>query len=80
MYRYDSRLGCKLHFYQVQQPVSLKMHDISAQSGVFPIDATAEISEADESVVLEAVYSGERFDPVADGDKVSSSIIKKFRL
>ena len=56
------------------------MHDISAQSGVFPIDATAEISEADESVVLEAVYSGERFDPVADGDKVSSSIIKKFRL
>ena len=51
---------------------------ISAQSGVFPVSVTAEISETDESVMLEAAYSGERFDPVADGDKVSSSIIKKF--
>ena len=50
---------------------------ISARNGVFPVNVTAEISETDESVTLEAVYGGDRFDPVSDGDGLSASIIKK---
>ena len=50
---------------------------ISERSGVFPINVMTEISETDDSVVLEASYGGEKFDPVTDGDEISAAIVKK---
>ena len=49
---------------------------ISERSGVFPIHVMAELSETDDSVSLEAVYGGERFDLMTEGDEVSAAIIK----
>ena len=36
-----------------------------------------EISDTDDSVTLEATYGGKRYDPVSDGDELSSAIVKK---
>lgn len=47
---------------------------IAARSDTFPISVMAELSEADDIVVLEAVYGGEKFDPIKDGDKISAAI------
>jgi polar amino acid transport system ATP-binding protein len=49
---------------------------ISERSGVFPISIMAELSETDDSISLEAVYGGERFDLMTEGDEVSSAIIR----
>ena len=49
---------------------------IAARDGVYPVNIMAEISETDESVTLEAVYGGNKFDPISDGDEISASIIK----
>jgi polar amino acid transport system ATP-binding protein len=48
---------------------------IAAQSGVFPISVIAELSETDESVVLEATYGGGKFDLVSDGDPISAALV-----
>ena len=50
---------------------------ISERGDVFPINVMTEISETDDSVVLEASYGGEKFDPVNDGDEISAAIVKK---
>ena len=50
---------------------------ISAQDDVFPINVMTEISDTDDSVTLEATYGGKRYDPVSDGDELSSAIVKK---
>ena len=49
---------------------------ISERSGVFPVHVMAELSETDDSVSLEAVYGGERFDLMTEGDEVSAAIIQ----
>ena len=49
---------------------------IAQQSGVFPINLMAELSEADDSMTLEASYGGAAFDPIQHGDPVSVSLIK----
>ena len=36
----------------------------------------AELSETDDSVVLEATYSGEKFDPMKDGNEISAALVK----
>ena len=41
----------------------------------FPINVMAELSETDESIVLEATYGGEKFDPTTDGDEISAAIV-----
>lgn len=49
---------------------------ISERTGVFPVSVMAELSETDESISLEAIYGGERFDLLTAGDEVSAAIIK----
>lgn len=49
---------------------------ISARQNVFPIEVMTEFSETDESVTLEAVYRGESYDPVTNGDELSAKLIR----
>ena len=49
---------------------------ISKRDDVFPINIMTEFSETDDSISLEASYSGESFDPLKDGDEVSAAIVK----
>ena len=49
--------------------------NIAARKDVFPISVMAELSETDESIVLEATYGGGKFDPVKDGDEISAAIV-----
>ena len=49
---------------------------LAERDDVFPINVTLEYSETDGSVVFEASYKGGSFDPVKDGDEISSAIIK----
>ena len=50
--------------------------NIAMRKDVFPINVMAELSETDESIVLEATYGGGKFDPVKDGDEISSALVK----
>lgn len=52
--------------------------EISVRENVFPINVMIEFSETEGNSVIEAVYGGERFDPIADGDTISASIVKSF--
>ena len=49
---------------------------ISERTDVFPISVMAELSETDDSISLGAVYGGERFDLMQEGDEVSAAIIQ----
>lgn len=49
---------------------------ISEREGVFPIRVVAELSETEDSLSLEAVYGGAKYDPVEDGDPLSAAIVK----
>ncbi len=49
--------------------------NIASRKDVFPINVMAELSETDESIVLEATYGGGKFDPVKDGDEISAAIV-----
>ena len=53
------------------------MQGIAGRDGVFPVHVMVEFSEADESVVMKIDYAGGRFDPLADGDELSSSIVRR---
>ncbi len=50
--------------------------NISARKDVFPLKVMTEFSETDESVTFEAVYKGESYDPVKNGDELSAKLIK----
>ena len=56
------------------------MQGIAVREKVFPIDITIEISESEGSSEIKAVYGGDRFDPIADGDQISASIVRSFSL
>lgn len=49
---------------------------IAERGNTFPVNITLEFSESDGSISFEASYSGEKYDPVNDGDWISAAIIK----
>lgn len=49
---------------------------IAERGNAFPVNVTLEYSEQDGSVAFETTYGGEKYDPVKDGDELSSKIIK----
>ena len=49
---------------------------LAERGTAFPINVTLEYSESDGSVVFETTYNGEKYDPVKDGDEISSAIIR----
>ena len=53
----------------------LVVQGIARRSGVFPIEIMTELSETDDSIVMDISYGGESFDPVRDGDELSAAII-----
>ena len=50
---------------------------IAMRGNVFPVNVMIELSEADDSVKLNAAYGGESFDPITQGDELSAMIVKK---
>ncbi len=51
--------------------------DLTTKKGVFSMEVLLEISETDDSVVLEVTYAGKSYDPIKDGNEISAAIIKK---
>ena len=49
---------------------------LAERENVYPVNVTIEYSEADGSIIFEATYKGESFDPVRNGNEISASIIK----
>lgn len=49
---------------------------LAERGNAFPINVTLEYSESDGSITFETTYGGEKYDPVKDGDEISSAIIK----
>lgn len=54
----------------------LVKQQLTKRGNVFPINVIIEYSEADGNVSFEVSYNGDRFDPVNDGDEISSAIVK----
>ncbi|MCR4941041.1 MAG: amino acid ABC transporter ATP-binding protein [Treponemataceae bacterium] len=50
---------------------------LSLREGLFPIKVVIERSESDDSVVLEACYGGMKYNPVEEGDELSTAIVKR---
>ncbi|MCR5807829.1 MAG: amino acid ABC transporter ATP-binding protein [Oscillospiraceae bacterium] len=49
--------------------------EITSRENVFPVNVMIEHSEADESAVIEVTYGGGSFDPLSEGNELSSAII-----
>ena len=54
----------------------LVKQQLTKRGNVFPINVIIEYSEADGNVSFEVSYNGDRFDPVNDGDEISSAIVR----
>ena len=54
----------------------LIMEGITTKIGVFAISVLAEISEAEESVMLEVAFGGKEYNPIVNMDNVATSIIR----
>ena len=44
---------------------------------LYPVNMLTEYSDADDSLVMDITYAGEKYDPFSDGDELSASIVKK---
>ena len=50
--------------------------ELSTRENVFPINVVTEYSESDGSVTFEVTYGGAEYDPVKNGNEISSAIIR----
>lgn len=56
------------------------MQEIAVRDDVFPVTVMTELSETDESVVMNIDYNGKNYNPIMEGNRLSADIIKKLSV